>query len=173
MYRTYIDMTCGRQLGLSALLSIPMESVMRVMNMVVLGLVSVVVSGCVSNTPKPDMTESQYQYHARLWQQIHACNRQGDISPETASAGVNLYQRLIQPYSVDSGKVDALVRLIPKGNVPKTTCNQLALYIVNNTPKNKPSNDDSSQGVFGLYQPQPMRSTYCTSSGPNTLCNTY
>lgn len=171
MYRIYIDMTGGRQLGLPALLSILMASVMRVLNVLVLGLVSVLVLGCESNPPKPELSESQYQEYSQRWAYIHVCNRLGYISPEVAAAGVKLHGQVRGMYDINDVRFDSMANQTSKRPVSKETCNQVALYIHSNTPKNH--NNTPDDAFLNRPLVQPSRTTYCNQVGTQTLCNTF
>ena len=130
-------------------------------------LLALGVAGCAA-LPKPEMTEQQYSEASRNWYALHQCNQQGFIPPEVVASGVHLITQNLAGYSYDSGKLDAMVRILERSYSPTVgDCNQIALVIHTNTPKvvaQQPAY------VAPVYVP---KNTFCNRVGTQMLCNSF
>ena len=147
---------------------------MTKMNQVMLMVSGLVLAGCAA-TPKPEMTDNEYWETARTYIQLHTCNTQGWISPETAATGLRYYGYKLNRYTWNVARLDNQVADLQKGGyvVSQPECKQLALGIhtLDQRVKATQQASDSTPSDFGTASRS--TNTYCNRIGQQTFCRTY
>ena len=124
-------------------------------------------------TPKPVMTDNEYWETAKIYIQLHTCNNQGGISPETAATGLRYYGYKLNRYTWDVARLDGQVADLQKGGyvVSPQDCKQLALDIHTVDQRVKAAQaSDSTPDTFGTASRS--TNTYCNRVGQQTFCRT-
>lgn len=147
------------------------------MNILPMALVLVLLTGCAT-TPKPELSNEDYQKYSRIWAATHFCNNKGWVSPDVAATGVRFIRANLASYTTDAARFDREVAWYASNNTTPTQadCNQLAMAIQDRKQQidiNNYNVEANQRATQELINSNRIKNTYCNKIGSQTFCNTY
>lgn len=134
------------------------------MKLVAVLLTAGLLVGCAS-TPKPQMTEDQYEAFGRLKALIKNCHTEGLLSLELAAIGDRHTNATIDEFTYDPQKIALKTYYNDRYMATPERCNPLAIQY-----EQIRQNFANSARLPSFQSP---RTTSCNTVFGNTVCNTF